>query len=107
MNKFIKFFIKNEKGLTEVVKLYEGCNIEIKESAPHEEGWSSYSEYFVVDRGLLYLQTCSDGVDCDGRHTYTTSFEPVKVKYGGKAKWYRFKEEKTEVYDQYARMANY
>jgi len=33
----------------------------------HEEGWSSESNQWTLLNGTLYLETYTDGVDCDGR----------------------------------------
>lgn len=53
------------------ITLHDGIPVEVCEGGRTDEGWSSRSDVYTYDAeaGMVTLDYCDDGVDCDGRLT--------------------------------------
>jgi hypothetical protein len=75
----------------------------------HDEGWSSLDERIYANDYGVFLDSHSDGRDCDGSHSYNATYcmnglKETNIPGIFSPEWERTR---SEVYDQYAQAANY
>lgn len=94
-----------------VVHLNEANNWTWEDGYHHsdEDGWTSLYEKIYADDCGVFLESQSDGRDCDGRLSCDQSYRMNGLTETGipgilRPKWERIRSER---YDQYAQAANY
>jgi hypothetical protein len=114
----VRFWHYGPDGQPIKIRLTEGKQIYWSRGGVADEGWHRDSYIWGFYGDWVYEHHCSDGRDCDGRLT-THYHSRCHVNALNKGvmdadnpgvvypAWQRDKDERDEVYDEYAQAANY